>query len=115
MKIWHNDQGEAFRNSETCWGESFTTDSDIVDVARIVIRGEYPEHGWSYNEEAHEMVVVTVGSGSVEIKDGKTHTLTAGDVVYLAPQERFRWSGDMELVISCSPAFDASKYHVEDN
>lgn len=45
------------------------------------------------------------------MKCGKN--LYIGDVVYSAPMERFRWSGDMDMIVSCGPAFDVDRYHLE--
>lgn len=113
MKLWHDQDGKDFANSEVCFGRGYKTGTDKIDVAKISIRGDYPEAGWSYNESAHEMAVITRGNGWVQTKGDQKCELTTGDVVYLPPMERFRWGGDMDMIVPCGPAFDASKYHLE--
>lgn len=114
MKLWRDKDGEEFVNSDVCFGKSFSASIGAIDVAKISIRGNYPATGWGYNEEAHEMAVITRGSGWVQIKGSERQELTAGDVVYLPPIERFRWGGDMDMIVPCGPAFDANKYHLEE-
>ena len=114
MKIWHDEDGDKFTNSDVCFGRSFSAGVDVIDVAKISIRGDYPEAGWSYNEEAHEMVVITRGSGWIQVKGSERQELTVGDVVYLPPMERFRWGGDMDMIVPCGPTFEAKKYHLEE-
>lgn len=108
MKKWSDSEGEAFRNSDVCHGRTYNPGTGTIDVAKIFIRGAYPESGWNYSEEAHEMAVVLRGSGYIETKDGVREDLTAGDVVYIKPR-----NGDLDLIVSCGPAFDPGKYHHE--
>jgi hypothetical protein len=114
MKLWRDEDGEEFSNSDVCFGKSFSASIGAVDVAKISIRGNYPATGWSYNEEAHEMAVITRGSGWIEVKNGERHTLNAGDVVHVAPMERFRWGGNMDMIVPCGPAFKPGKHHLEE-
>ncbi|MBP9667463.1 DUF861 domain-containing protein [Candidatus Saccharibacteria bacterium] len=114
MKIWHDEDGEAFTNSDVCWGKEFNPGTGAINVAKISIRGRFPEKGWGYNDEAHEMAIVVRGKGTIEIKGEESHDLKVGDVVYFAPQERVRWSGELDLIIPCGPAFEPGKHHVEE-
>lgn len=115
MKKWSDNEGEEFRNSDVCYGRTYNPGAGTIDVAKISIRGAYPESGWSYSEESHEMAVVLRGSGYIEMKDGAREDLTAGDVAYIEPMERFRWNGDLDLIVLCGPAFDPGKYKHEDD
>lgn len=45
------------------------------------------------------------------MKCGKN--LYIGDVVYSAPMERFRWGGDMGMIVLCELAFNTSRHHLE--
>ncbi len=110
MKYWQDQDGQEFRNSDVCWGRVYKPSSDAIDVAKISIRGNYPETGWAYNQESHEMAVVTRGEGWLETPEGRVD-LKEGDVVHLDPEERFRWGGDLDLIIPCGPAFDPDKHH----
>lgn len=115
MQKWSDEDGTEFSNSDTCYGREYSPGSGTVDVAKIFIRGEYPKPGkFGYLEEAHEMAVVIRGEGYIETKDGGRTDLKQGDVVYVAPMERFRWGGDMDLIVPCGPAFDPAKHKFEE-
>lgn len=114
MKKWSDDEGIEFRNSDLCFGREYKPDTDKIDVAKISIRGRFPEKGWGYLEESHEMAVVIKGSGYIEAKDGEREELVAGDVVYIEPDRRFCWGGDMDMIVPCGPAFDPDKHRQED-
>lgn len=115
MKKWSDEDGEKFQNSDVCYGREYSPGSGTVDVAKISIRGAYPDVGkYGYLEEAHEMAVVVSGQGYIETKKGEHHNLKAGDVVYVEPMERFRWGGNMDLIVSCGPAFDPKKHKIEE-
>lgn len=115
MKKWSDDEGVEFRNSDACFGREFKPDSTKIDIAKISIRGEFPENGdWGCLEESHEMAVVLRGNGYIEMKKGERHELKEGDVVYIEPMEWFRWGGNMDMIVPCGPAFDPSKHKVEE-
>ncbi|HEY1835783.1 MAG TPA: cupin domain-containing protein [Candidatus Saccharimonadales bacterium] len=115
MKKWSDEEGEEFRNSDKCYGREYVPGSGTIDVAKISIRGEYPGGGkYGYLEEAHEMAVVVHGKGYIETKKGEHYDLQEGDVVYVEPMERFRWGGNMDMIVPCGPAFDPSKYKIEE-
>ncbi len=115
MKKWSDDEGVEFHNSDLCYGREYNPGSGTVDIAKISIRGVYPDGGrWGYLEEAHEMAVVVSGEGFIETKETGKHKLKTGDVVYVEPNERFRWGGNMELIVPCGPAFDPAKHKFEE-
>jgi hypothetical protein len=114
MKKWTNEEGEEFRNSKLCYGREYNPGTGTIDVAKISIRGEYPGEGkYGYLEEAHEMAVVIRGTGYIETNTGEHYDLKEGDVIYVKPLERFRWGGNMDLIVPCSPAFDPNKHKIE--
>jgi hypothetical protein len=115
MKKWSNEEGEEFHNSDVCFGKDYAPGSGTVDVAEISIRSEFPTgNKYGYLKEAHEMAVDVRGEGYIETKEGERHDLREGDVVYVEPLERFRWGGDMDLIVICGPAFDPSKHKIEE-
>lgn len=114
MKFWRDEDGIAFRNSDLCFGREYNPGNGKIDIAKISIRGTYPETGWGYLEESCEMAVVVSGQGYIETKDGGRKDLKAGDVVSVDPGERFRWGGDMDMIVPCGPAFDPDKHKMED-
>ncbi len=114
MRIWHDEDGEAFTNSDVCFGREYNADDKKLNVAKILVRGVFPENGWGYNEEASEMAVITRGAGWVQQKGGERRELAVGDVVYFAAGERVRWGGDFDMIVPCAPAFEPSKHHIEE-
>lgn len=113
MKKWSYQEGVEFKNSDVCFGREYNPGSGTINIAKIFIKGRYPENGWSYLDESHEMAVVVRGNGYIETKDGEREDLDVGDVVYIEPKKRFCWGGDMDLIVPCGPAFDPSKHHLE--
>ena len=106
--------GKSFKNSATCEGVAFAADAP-VDLAEITLDGRYPEAGWARNLESHEIVRVLRGVGSLALKDGVVTRLHAGDVVHIPPEEWFAWSGDMTLLMACSPPFSQDQYEVKED
>lgn len=107
-------QGQPFTNSPTCSGISFTTDAPL-DMARIVITGRYPTEGWVRNRESHETVYVLAGEGELLFEEGAQYSLKSGDVVHVPPERWFRWSGDMTILMACSPVFKVSQYEKKED
>ena len=114
MKKWSSEDGEEFSNSAVCFGREYNPGTGQIDVAKISIRGTYPATGWGWLEDTHEMAVVVNGKGYTETKSGDRYELKAGDVVYIEPGERFRWGGNFDMIVPCSPTFDPDKHHLED-
>ncbi len=115
MKYWGKDTGIKFKNSDKCYGYAYNPGSGTIDIATITIKGRFPDKGWGYLEEAHEMAIVVKGSGYIKTKAGQEQNLSVGDVVYIEPKERFSWVGDIDLVVPCGPAFDPEKHHLEED
>lgn len=115
MKVWSDEDGVEFRNSELCFGREYKPDNNSIDIAKISIRGEFPDgNRWGYLEESHEMAVVVRGQGYILTKEEGRKDLKEGDVVYVEPMTRFRWGGNMDLIVPCGPAFDPSQHKFEE-
>jgi hypothetical protein len=118
MQKWSDQDGVEFRNSDLCYGREYKPDGDSnkIDIAKISIRGEYPEgKRWGYLEESHEMAVVIRGKGYILTKKEGRTDLVEGDVVYVEPKTRFKWGGDMDMVVPCGPAFYPEQHKFEDD
>ena len=115
MKLWHDEDGEEFRNSDVCYGREYKPEGGKIDVAKISIRGRFPEKGWGWLEESHEMAVITCGEGYALTKEGQRFDLKVGDVLYVEPGTRWCWYGDFDMIVPCGPAFDPKKHHVEES
>lgn len=106
--------GVPFVNSNTCKGLVFAASSAPLDMAEIVISGRYPESGWARNLESHEIVRVLRGTGNLTLRDGGAKDLAEGDAVHVPPKTWFAWSGDMTILMACSPAFNPGQYEIEE-
>ncbi len=106
--------GQPFENSSTCHGISYTVPEAPLDLAEITIDGRYPETGWARNRDCHEIVRVLRGAGRLALRDGVVTHIEAGDVIHVPPSEWFAWSGDMTILMACSPAFDPEQYEIEE-
>ena len=115
MKIWSDDEGTEFQNSDACWGKEFQPASRRVDIAKIFVRGEYPAaKSWGYLLESSEIVVIVRGEGTICKKGEQPIPIKAGDVVSIETHEGYRWSGDLDMIIACSPAFDPKQVKIEE-
>lgn len=115
MKFWKKDSGNRFKNSDKCFGYEYNPGNGKVDVATISIRGRFPEKGWGYLDESHEMAFILGGKGYIKNKSGDRHDLKKGDIVYIEPLERFCWGGNIDMVVTCGPAFNPEQHHIEEN
>jgi mannose-6-phosphate isomerase-like protein (cupin superfamily) len=72
------------------------------DVALLSVSGS---HGQVKDLSSDRFYVVSEGSGTFVI-DGKTYAVTVDDVVIIPPNVPFDFSGEMKLIMFCSPPFD---------
>lgn len=115
MQKWSDNDGVEFKNSELCFGKEFQPiGTDKINIAKISIRGRFPEKGWGYLEESHEMAVITRGNGYALKKDGERIDLQEGDVIYIPPMTKWCWGGNMDMIVPCGPAFNPQKHHLEE-
>lgn len=115
MKIWHDEDGEEFSNSDVCFGREYDPGCGAVNVAKISIRGRFPEKGWGWLEGVHEMAVITRGEGYAEKKSGERYELKAGDVIYIPPMAKWCWGGNFDMIVPCGPAFSPDKHKMEES
>ena len=97
------------RNADSCVAFEYDTNTPDINIARIEVKGRYPEVGSMVNTEVTELVYVVKGSGSVVV-NGKHVLLAEGDVVSILAGEQVHWEGDMSLIIACSPAWYPEQY-----
>ena len=64
--------------------------SPTLRIERIVSQGhQAPASGW-YDQDEHEWVLLLRGCAKLELADGSTHTLAAGDYLHLPAHTRHR-------------------------
>lgn len=85
-----------------------------MNVARIRLRGRYPETGWSVNEISKELCYIFEGSGTLFV-EGEAYSIAPGDVFLIEPGERFYWDANVDMLVPCTPAWTATQYrHIEE-
>ncbi len=67
-----------------------------IGVAKIMKR--YPDQGYAVNHECCEMGYVVRGSGKL-ITEMSEVSLSAGDVVFIPPGEKYYWEGFLTVVL----------------
>jgi|JI10StandDraft_1071094.scaffolds.fasta_scaffold2156652_2 mannose-6-phosphate isomerase-like protein (cupin superfamily) len=114
MKKMTRGETEKFQNGETCLMSEYSLGDETVDAAIAQIKGRYPDEGWVMNRISKEIAFVINGQGRLIHASGE-EKVEVGDVVLLEPGEKFYWEGNMDIFISCTPAWKYSQYeHIVD-
>lgn len=113
MKKCNGSQIITRKNSDHCIVSEFPIEDHELNFAIVKVSSRYPNSGLATNTVSKEIVYVQEGSGKVVV-DNIEHTLSTGDVILIAPNEKFYWDGNMTLHISCTPAFRPEQHiHIE--
>ena len=80
-----------------------------IGVAEIARR--YPEQGYAINHKCSEMGYILKGSGKL-VTANQEVILSAGDVVYIPPGEKFYWEGTMTLILPTAPAWSPEQHEI---
>ncbi|ASQ46063.1 cupin domain-containing protein [Legionella clemsonensis] len=113
MKIALKNQTIQRKNSEHCLVTEYPVNDKNIDFALVKINGRYPDTRRATNLTCQEIVYIKSGSGKVVVEDHE-HRLNPGDVVLIEAGEKYFWEGEMELLISCRPAFQIEQHHYVD-
>lgn len=114
MEIVRNEHRIKKANSSVCSVYEYPTSNANIDIATATISGREPMNGVAENIICTELVLVTRGCGSVTI-DGREYSIYSGDSIVIEPGEKFVWSGDLELVIVCSPRWSSDQHIIHTN
>jgi mannose-6-phosphate isomerase-like protein (cupin superfamily) len=85
----------------------------MIDFAIVKITGRYPNIKHAMNKKCKEIVYINDGNGKVVV-EGKEYLIGAGDLVLIEAGEKFYWEGEMQLYISCRPAFTKDQHQLVD-
>ena len=72
------------------------------DVAILTVRGA---HGGVFDRVSDRFYVVTEGSGTFVVS-GRDYSVAVDDVVVIPANTPYDFSGEMKVVVFCSPPFD---------
>ena len=109
MEIIRAEESHTLRTSNTCVATEYPTSSTDINIARIEIRGRFPEKGVMWNTEVEEIVYVEKGEGLVSI-GGVGTEIKIGDVVLYHKDEKVFWEGTLTLITACTPAWSPSQH-----
>ncbi|KTD24941.1 Uncharacterised protein [Legionella lansingensis] len=113
MKVIFKDQTTERKNSDRCIVTEYPIGAPHIDFAVVKIKGRYPDNRRTTNLVCQEIVYVHFGHGRVVVNEQETQ-LNAGDVVLIEAGEKYFWEGNMELFISCRPAFHIDQHQLVD-
>ena len=109
MKIALKTQAIQKTNSSTCSVKEYPLNDDMLDIAIATISGRYPDNGSVVNQECKELAYVQSGEGKIVI-NGEDITLTEGDSIIIDAGELYYWEGNLQLILSCRPAWTAVQH-----
>jgi mannose-6-phosphate isomerase-like protein (cupin superfamily) len=104
MKLVRRDQARTFKNSRSCTAIEYPIDDKDINGAVIKLNGRYPDKGYVVNTVCKEMVYILKGTGQLSTPN-ENQSLQEGDMVLIAPGERYYFEGDLEMFMPCSPAW----------
>ena len=113
MEIIYKKQIISRNNNEFCQVTEFPLIDNEINFAIVKLSGRYPDKNFATNIKCKEMVYVHLGNGKVVINDHE-YLLNSGDLVLIEAGETFYWEGNMELHISCTPAFTIEQHQLTD-
>jgi len=109
MKVVLKNQAIQKANSSICSVIEYPLNEEMLDLAIATISGRYPDKGRIVNQECKELAYVQEGEGKIVI-NGKEIPITAGDAVMIDAGEPYYWDGNMQLLLSCRPAWTMAQH-----
>lgn len=109
MKIAYKNQAIHKATGNVCTVVEYPLHDDMLDLAIATISGRYPENGRVVNQECKELAYVQKGDGKIVI-NGKEISLTEGDSLIIDAGEPYYWEGNLQLLLSCRPAWTATQH-----
>ncbi len=113
MKISLKHQATEHSNAASCKVTEYHLNDPMLDCAVAKISGRYPETRRVVNLECNELAYVFQGEGKV-IVNHTEYKLSAGDAVLIEAGEKYYWEGNMQLFISCRPAWNQEQHQLVD-
>lgn len=113
MKLSLKHQTTTKTNSTACTVIEHSLNNKMLDIAIAQIDGRYPDHRRVVNQECSELAYVFEGKGRIVVNN-KEHHLNAGDAVLIEAGEKYFWEGNMQIFISCHPAWNKEQHLIVD-
>ena len=109
MKIIRKDQTETFKNGNNCIAIEYPSDDKDINGAIIELTGRYPDKGKSVNLKSKELAYIIKGFGRVVINN-EEFEISEGDLIYIEPNEKIHWEGNLTMFLPCTPAWTKEQY-----
>ena len=109
MKVIKSKEAQKFVRSNSCTVWEYEMADKDINIATAKISGRHPEQGFSINTRCKELVFVLGGEGKM-IFENQEIKLEKGDSVLIEPNEKFYLEGNLEISISCNPAWTLEQY-----
>jgi mannose-6-phosphate isomerase-like protein (cupin superfamily) len=113
MKLSLKHQATEKTNSAACKVTEHHLNNNMLDFAIAKITGRYPEERLVVNRQCDELAYVFAGTGKIVVNN-QEHLLNAGDVVLIESGDKYYWEGQMELFLSCRPAWNKEQHQLTD-
>lgn len=111
MKIARKHETIERKNSELCIVTEYPSVGDKLDFAIVNVSGQYPPSGRAVNRVSDEIVYINKGNCTINV-NGEDVSLGAGDVILVEAGDKFIWAGQVELFITCHPAFTIEQHEI---
>jgi mannose-6-phosphate isomerase-like protein (cupin superfamily) len=109
MQIVHPSEAHQVQNGKASSVYEYVMEEKEINGAVVKLDGRYPESGVVMNLQCKELVYILKGTAQVVV-DGKEISLSEGDMVLIAPNERYFWQGRMTFLITSTPAWSVDQY-----
>ena len=96
-----------------CSVVEYPLNDDMLDIAVATISGRYPDKSRVVNCECKELAYVQNGEGKIVI-NGQDIALAAGDSIIIEVGEPYYWEGNIQLILSCRPAWTINQHQLVD-
>lgn len=95
--------------SSSCSVYEFPMSNQKMNLAIANIKQRFPETGYAINYVCSEMGYIFEGSGKL-ITENEEYILSKGDVIYIPPNQKYYWEGDLEIIVSSTPAWTPDQH-----
>lgn len=89
----------------------FAMSDEDINGAVAEVNGRYPVKGQVVNDRSKEMVYILAGEGVIVV-EGKEFGFEAGDLLLIAPGERYFWQGEFRLFIANTPKWREDQHRL---
>lgn len=109
MNIIPKLESRAFKNSDICDVFEYGLKRIDFGVARVEVRGRYPDDGKVINMLCKEAAYILEGQGKISA-EGSESNFSKGDLIIIEEREKFYWEGNFSALLFSVPAWNPEQY-----